>query len=70
MNLEDSSDRGGGRETSNQKIKIALLGNEGVGKTSLITQLVENRYNTKTNTTVGAMFVNKTMTIDKTDLDM
>ena len=47
-----------------QKIKIALLGNEGVGKTSIISQLTESRYNAKTNTTVGAMFINKEMTID------
>ena len=53
-----------------QKIKIALLGNEGVGKTSIISQFMDNRYNAKTNTTVGAMFINKELTIDGKKIDL
>ena len=66
MDTEEENGRGGER----QKIKIALLGNEGVGKTSIIGQLTENKYNAKTNTTVGAMFINKEMVIDGVKYDL
>ena len=68
MHLDDSSDNQGSKGAS--KIKIALLGNEGVGKTSVLGQLTESKYNARTNTTVGAMFVNKSMTIGDARYDL
>ncbi len=70
LELEDSPDKGQNGDNDKQRIKIALLGNEGVGKTSIISQLVDNRYNAKTNTTVGAMFVNKEFTVEGHKVDL
>ena len=68
--MDDSNDTGAQQAGGKTKIKVALLGNEGVGKTSLLTMFTENRHNAKTNTTVGAMFVNKQMPINGVDYDM
>ena len=51
-------------DSKKDKIKVVLLGNEGVGKTSLIGQIKDHRYNSNTNATVGAMFVNKELALD------
>ena len=40
-------------------IKIVLIGNSGVGKTSLINQYIRNTFDDDSATTVGAMFLSK-----------
>ena len=40
-------------------IKIVLVGNSGVGKTSMINQYIKNIFDEDSPTTVGAMFLAK-----------
>jgi len=57
--------------TKNEKaipIKVILVGESGVGKTSIILSLL-NRYQGKTEVTLGAYFSNKTIIIDGYKLD-
>jgi len=44
--------------------KIVILGDTGVGKTSIVLQYVENRFNVMSSPTIGASFLSKTMWID------
>ena len=53
-----------------RNIKVVLIGNEGVGKTSIIGQLKDHRFNSNTTVTVGAMFVNKSISLDGEKYDM
>jgi len=59
-----------GGEVNRMKVKIALLGNHAVGKTSLISILTENRFNEHTSSTQAAMFINKIITIGNTTYDL
>ena len=47
-------------------VKVVLLGESGVGKTSIINQFITKRFNPKCNTSVSAQFASKT--IDFPDL--
>ena len=67
MDFGDNDDPSG---QPSHKVKIALLGNEGVGKTSILSQLTEQKYNARTNTTVGAMFINKGVQVDQEKFEM
>ena len=42
-------------------VKVVLLGESGVGKTSLINQFVSKKFNPKENTSVSAQFTSKTI---------
>jgi len=44
--------------------KIVILGDTGVGKTSLVLQYVENRFNIISSPTIGASFLSKTVWVD------
>ena len=44
-----------------ESLKIVLLGESGVGKTSIISQLMEQEYNDEQTSTTGATFSTKTM---------
>lgn len=46
------------------KYKIVFLGDQGVGKTSLITRFMYNTFNTHYNATIGIDFLSKTMYLD------
>jgi Ras-related protein Rab-7A len=45
-------------------LKIIILGDTGVGKTSLMNQYVNNRFSTQYKATIGADFLTKDITID------
>jgi len=53
---------------SNQRkkalLKVIILGDSGVGKTSLMNQYVNNRFSTQYKATIGADFLTKDITID------
>ncbi|KAJ5077719.1 rab family [Anaeramoeba ignava] len=51
-------------------IKIILLGDMGVGKTSLIHSYVNQRFQEEYKTTIGADFLNKKITIDENQIDL
>jgi len=44
--------------------KIVILGDTGVGKTSIVLQFVENRFNIMSSPTIGASFLSKTVWVD------
>jgi len=44
--------------------KIVILGDTGVGKTSIVLQYVENRFNIMSSPTIGASFLSKTVWVD------
>ena len=44
-----------------ESLKVVLLGESGVGKTSIISQLMEQEYNDEQTSTTGATFSTKTM---------
>lgn len=50
--------------------KIALLGNHAVGKTSLISRFVENKFPENYLTTIGLKVDKKTITLDQYTLDL
>lgn len=45
-------------------LKVIILGDTGVGKTSLMNQYVNNRFSTQYKATIGADFLTKDITID------
>lgn len=52
-------------EDSNaESLKVVLLGESGVGKTSIISQLMEQEFNDEQTSTTGATFSTKTMVFD------
>ncbi len=52
-------------EDSNaESLKVVLLGESGVGKTSIISQLMEQEFNDEQTATTGATFSTKTMVFD------
>jgi len=50
--------------TNDFDAKIVLLGNSGVGKTSLVLRYVQGTYTTEQNSTIGASFMTKRMFLD------
>ena len=53
------------QEDSNaESLKVVLLGESGVGKTSIISQLMEQEFNDEQTATTGATFSTKTMVFD------
>eukprot|EP01118_Nematostelium_gracile_P000785 TRINITY_DN10791_c0_g1_i1.p1 TRINITY_DN10791_c0_g1~~TRINITY_DN10791_c0_g1_i1.p1 ORF type:complete len:223 (-),score=40.43 TRINITY_DN10791_c0_g1_i1:17-685(-) len=44
--------------------KLVVLGDTGVGKTSIVLQYVENRFNVMSSPTIGASFLSKTLWVD------
>jgi Rab family protein len=51
-------------------IKLVLLGDSGVGKTSIVTQYVSGNVPDNINPTIGAAFVTKEVTIDSQSLEL
>lgn len=51
-------------ENNPTSLKVVLLGDSGVGKTSLVTQYVNGTINTSAKPTIGAAFVTKEAVID------
>jgi Rab family protein len=51
-------------------IKLVLLGDSGVGKTSIVTQYVSGNAPEDVNPTIGAAFVTKEMSIDGQNLEL
>ena len=47
-----------------ESLKVVLLGESGVGKTSIISQLMEQEYNDEQTSTTGATFSTKTIIKD------
>ncbi len=50
--------------------KIVFIGNDGVGKTSLINRVQYGIFNPYTATTIGASYVKKTIRVDGVDVDL
>ena len=46
------------------EVKVVMLGDAGVGKTSLVTRFVTNRYDKFSEGTIGASFMSKLMVLD------
>lgn len=55
---------------SGNAIKLVLLGDSGVGKTSIVTQFVSGSAPENVNPTIGAAFVTKDVTIDGQNLEL
>lgn len=51
-------------QESKKELKVVLLGDSGVGKTSLIARYVHNTYSTAVQATSGAAFVMKTVNVN------
>jgi len=47
-----------------REVKLVLLGDVGVGKSSLVLQFVANTFNPYAEPTIGASFMTKTLTVD------
>ena len=53
-------------EIENEKIcKVVLLGESGVGKTSIISRYINNKFSETLETTTGASYVSKNMTFEE-----
>ncbi|OHT14982.1 small GTP-binding protein [Tritrichomonas foetus] len=51
-------------------IKLVLLGDSGVGKTSIVTQYVNGRLPENVKPTIGAAFVTKELTLNNQDIEL
>lgn len=51
-------------DSNAESLKVVLLGESGVGKTSIISQLMEQEFNDEQTSTTGATFSTKTMVFD------
>eukprot|EP00118_Oscarella_pearsei_P001335 m.7189 g.7189 ORF g.7189 m.7189 type:complete len:195 (+) comp17966_c0_seq1:115-699(+) len=49
---------------SMREIKLCLLGDSGVGKSSLVLRFVSDTFNERAETTIGASFMSKTLIVD------
>ncbi|XP_065827759.1 ras-related protein Rab-22A-like [Oscarella lobularis] len=49
---------------SMREIKLCLLGDSGVGKSSLVLRFVSDTFNERAETTIGASFMSKTLLVD------
>lgn len=49
-------------------LKVVLLGESGVGKTSLLERFVKNRFSQQYKATIGADFYTKEMVVDEVDI--
>lgn len=58
------------QENTRTSFKAVLLGDSGVGKTSLVTQWITGTYQRNTNPTVGANHQRKRVTIDNREVDI
>eukprot|EP00050_Salpingoeca_kvevrii_P007586 m.297198 g.297198 ORF g.297198 m.297198 type:complete len:198 (-) comp13558_c0_seq1:143-736(-) len=47
-----------------REIKLCLLGDAGVGKSSIVTRFVSDSFNPHLESTIGASFMSKTITVD------
>lgn len=52
------------------KFKIVLIGDSGVGKTSIVCRFIYQRYNSETYPTIGAAFFIKTVNINNTNVTL
>ena len=50
--------------TLKDQVKLVLLGDTGVGKTSIVTNFVTDNFAPDTEATVGATFLSKTITLE------
>lgn len=51
-------------------LKIIILGDSGVGKTSLLQRYVKSQFNTNYKATIGADFLSKDITIDNQNITL
>eukprot|EP01064_Diplonema_japonicum_P004103 TRINITY_DN1269_c1_g1_i1.p1 TRINITY_DN1269_c1_g1~~TRINITY_DN1269_c1_g1_i1.p1 ORF type:complete len:201 (+),score=48.19 TRINITY_DN1269_c1_g1_i1:38-640(+) len=51
-----------------QHQKVVMVGEMNVGKTSIVSRFINNRFNEKTRTTVGSSCAYKTITVDEEDV--
>lgn len=57
-------------DTSNKiELKVVLLGSVGVGKTSTVLRFVKNNFKEYLETTVGASYMSKSMTVDNVSIN-
>lgn len=49
---------------TNNEVKVALVGETGVGKTCIAIRFISNSFNIQTPSTSGAAFMRKTIMID------
>lgn len=47
-----------------QKLKVSFIGDSGVGKSNIMTRFVENRYDSKTDSTVGVDYKSKVFSVN------
>jgi GTPase SAR1 family protein len=59
-----SSESETGWNVSSQSAKIVLLGDSGVGKTSLVVRYARGIFSRASNPTIGASFIGKTLVVD------
>ena len=52
----------------NQVIKIIIIGNSGVGKTNILTRIINNKFNFATTSTIGIDFYTKLININEAKL--
>ena len=45
------------------ELKVVFIGEQGAGKTSIINQFVRNDFNEHSTSTIGAMYVTKTISV-------
>ena len=54
--------------SKNRSFKIIILGNQAVGKTSILEQYINKSFNNKYKATLGANFLTKKVVMDKGEI--
>jgi GTPase SAR1 family protein len=57
-------------ERANFHFKLVLLGNAGVGKSCLVLRFIKNEFYEDNETTIGAAFLTKTLSLDDSTVKM
>jgi len=61
--ISDKMDYSGGFGRTMREVKVCLLGDTGVGKSSLVLRFVSNRFDHKCSATIGASFMSKSIDV-------
>ena len=59
-----------GKMVSKSMLKVIILGDSGVGKTSLMNQYVNRKFSTQYKATIGADFLTKEVTVEDRQVTM